>query len=514
MLGFERKAAATSAATATAATATAATARAAAAAATATAATEDIGSWYYNQDGTSTTTRSPPYEGDDGLYYPYGSRTSTTTGRPNALRAASYEEEEEGLYYPYGSRTSTTTGPPLSSRDYDEEEEEGLYYPYGSRTSTTTGPPYNPYGSGMHQGYNYYQQQGKGVYPYGDYTTTTTSYFCQGPHCNTSTTTVPPGSLAFEVASWLLEGGGHQHRHQREYEEDYEGYYYSTTTTTTIPPMAGRYPTKILTVAKPSDAARQKCRFIVTVAELTEGKRSVLKRGRTEVYVHPDDESISIKGVSEDQRAPATSFWSRFWRALKSAFTGGKERYRYVLPVPPHCGRLHEDPAAVAAEVREGDDVQAVMLRLSPEITAYYAPSTHPITFYFDVTKVGRNRFAQLRRCLYGAEITHKFVPGSWVFSSSQRIASVTATNTAGVSIALAALDIPCDCRPNNLGDISWWVMQSDRGNPIILLYFGYGEKLGHPVCLWHSIRQGRPQELDRPVDYEALGFWDDGSFN
>ncbi|KAL8273164.1 hypothetical protein Esti_002922 [Eimeria stiedai] len=153
--------------------------------------------------------------------------------------------------------------------------------------------------------------------------------------------------------------------------------------------MASRYPTKILTVAKPSEADRQRCTFIVTVSQLTEGQRSVLKSGRTEVYVQPDDEDIMVPGISEDERAPSTPMWGRLWRRSKAVFTVGKKRYDYVFTLPPYCSRLHDDP-------RE-------------------------------------------QKCLDGAEITQLFIPGSVVFSSSQRVAAVTATDISGASIALAA---------------------------------------------------------------------------
>ncbi|KAL8441942.1 hypothetical protein Emag_006780 [Eimeria magna] len=373
--------------------------------------------------------------------------------------------------------TSTTTASPTDGND-------GLYFPQGSRTSTTTGPPYNPRGSGAFRG--------------GDYTSTSTSYFCDGMSCGSLTSTVAPGSLAWDLASWVLEGAA------------YVPYYRPgpTTSTSTQPPMAGKYPTKIVKVDKPTWEARNRCKFTVTASQLTNGQRSVLKRGTTEVFTQVDDLSVVIEAVSEDQRPPAPSIWGRLWRGFKSIFTSTKEYYTYHFWLPPHCGRLHYDPAGVTAEVRDGADVKAVMFRTSPEIKAYYEPSTKPAPFPFDISKVGKNRFERLRRCLYGVEITKDFDPGTLEFSSSQRIASVTAKDKSGKPITLASHTILCECRPSRLGHISWWLARSPFGKPIVLLYFGYGSSLGHPVCLRHIMRQGGLGELDSWVNYEALGFW------
>ncbi|KAL8441941.1 hypothetical protein Emag_006779 [Eimeria magna] len=396
------------------------------------------------------------------------------------------------LFFDFDATTTSTPFPP-----YDEGD-AGLYFPYGSRTSTTTGPPYNPY--------DQWRQRG-GIFSSGDYTSTSTPKFCEGLNCGPSTGTVPLGYFSEKPGAWLLEGASHIP--ENKLDEYYRGFRLSTPEDT-LPPMAAKYPTQILSVIKPSEAARNRCKFTLSVYTLTKKARLSLKGGTTEVYMQPDDETILIRSFSKNQRVPSESFLGFVWQRIKAAFISDREAYEFLFTLPPHCGRLHDDPAAVTAEEKEGDDLKSVMFRMSPEITATYAPSTHPITFSFHYAKVRQNQFGRVRKCLYGLDITYTFIPGSLVFSSSQREATITAKDVSGTSFTVASLVIPCECRPSKLGQISWWLKRSADDHPLVLVYFGYDEKQGHPVCSSRPIRKGTPAELDLPVDYEALGFWAD----
>ncbi|KAL8440484.1 hypothetical protein Efla_007307 [Eimeria flavescens] len=404
---------------------------------------------------------------------------------------------------------------------------------YGDVTTTTTMPPshaaFDPYGSsppppgytvfGHFPGFvshGAYVPRPRGIFPEGDYTSTTTPSPCSGSHCWTTSASPSPHAAGFGhsfassakynfpsgVAFELLLAAG-----------DSSAFLDSptTTTTSTLPPLARKYPTRIIAVKEPSLEDRLRCRFLITVRELTGGKRQVLKRGQTKVFLEAGDDELLIKATSEDQRPPPSGLFSRLWKGVRRLLLGDKEHYRYTLPLPLACGRLHRDPAGLAADIRVGEDITSVAIRLSPEITASYSPSTEPLPFSFNPERLRRGRLAELRPCLFGMEIKRPVLLESLRLTASQREARVAAVDPrSGIEQTLAALDIPCSCRPSQLGLISWWLSSNSFGDPLVLVYFGYGNLDGHPHCMRRQIRKGDIIEFEHLVDYEEIGFWAD----
>lgn len=416
-------------------------------------------------------------DGVPGTAYEWlGGGTRTTTSYP-------FSSDSCG----WNCNTSTTTRAPYYRRN---RRRTAAFKGYTTTTTPATDDWYST------STYSYYAD----AYNWDSNTSLSTPYIKYRDRPRTTTTTLRP---------YHYDDGSHNGGYSVGYPFDSYGGYSYTSTTTMNPRLDPKYPTRIIEVREPSMDERVRCKFTVPVSEITRGKRTVLVRGTSRVYAKNGGNEILIEGVSEDQRPPTTSIGSSILRAIRDVVFGTNELYRYSLPVPRGCMHFPYDPGAMAADAFIGLDVTAVMIKLSPEVFVSYGqsyadPPLSPSPFYF-----GKNAFRQFDFCLFGMEISRQIVPGSIHLAASARTAAVDARDPhTGRFMRIETFEFPCECKPQRMGLISWWIDSSPDGNPTVLLYVGHDGIWRSSRCYSEEIQKGSISDMDKWVAYYNTSYF------
>lgn len=177
--------------------------------------------------------------------------------------------------------------------------------------------------------------------------------------------------------------------------------------------------------------------------------------------------------------------------------------------MPQGCFYIPGDVGTGAAAIGDQERVTSIRVRLSPEIFVTFGVSSVPPPVTPVHAEFGKGKFMAVGDCLFAMEVIRPITADSLLLRASGLRAVVESVDHNGVSrFPIQNFEIPCTCRPQRMGLVSWWVGEGPKGFPYVLFHVGYDGDSRPDACSKQQIKKVPLGELDKQVVYNDTPFY------